>query len=139
MSQSAVIPSLRYKDAPAAIAWLEGVLGFTRHAVYEGPDDTIAHAELRYEGGMIMLGSVANASPMAKYLAQPAEIQGRSSAPLYLVVADARVLHARAEAAGASIVQALHEASYGGWGFSCLDPEQHLWSIGEYDPWANKN
>ena len=57
-SRSTVIPALRYRDAPAAIEWLCSVLGFTRHAVYEGAGGVINHAELALGGGMIMLGSM---------------------------------------------------------------------------------
>ena len=38
---STIMPTLRYRNAPAAIEWLCTVLGFTRHAVYAGPDNTI--------------------------------------------------------------------------------------------------
>ena len=56
-TKSTIMPALRYADAPAAIEWLCTVLGFERHAVYPGPDGTIAHAELTLHGGMVMLGS----------------------------------------------------------------------------------
>jgi uncharacterized glyoxalase superfamily protein PhnB len=45
-------------------------------------------------------------------------------------------VHARALAAGATIVLPLKDEDYGGRGFTCRDPEGHLWSIGSYDPWA---
>ncbi len=35
-----VIPSLRYRDAPAAIDWLCDVSGFERHLVVPNPDGT---------------------------------------------------------------------------------------------------
>ena len=54
---STVIPGHRYRNAPAAIDWLCKVFGFERHAVYEGENGTIAHAELTLGGGMIMVGS----------------------------------------------------------------------------------
>ena len=50
------IPSLRYRDARAAIEFLERAFGFERHAVYEDESGGIAHAELTYRGGMIMVG-----------------------------------------------------------------------------------
>jgi uncharacterized glyoxalase superfamily protein PhnB len=56
-SRSTVITGLRYRNAPAAIDWLSKVFGFERHAVHEGPDGTIGHAELTLGGGMIMLGT----------------------------------------------------------------------------------
>ncbi len=57
--KSPVIPTMRYRDAPAAIDWLCRVLGFARHLVVPGEDGTIAHAQLVLGCGMIMLGSVA--------------------------------------------------------------------------------
>lgn len=45
-SNSTIMPALRYRDAAAAIEWLSKVLGFTKHVVYPGPDNTIGHAEL---------------------------------------------------------------------------------------------
>jgi uncharacterized glyoxalase superfamily protein PhnB len=57
-NRSAIFPFMRYKDAPAAIAWLGKAFGFTEHAVYPGPDGTIAHAELALVPAIIMLGSM---------------------------------------------------------------------------------
>jgi uncharacterized glyoxalase superfamily protein PhnB len=57
-TRSTVIPAHRYRNAAAAIEWLTKVFGFERHAVYEGPNGTIGHAELTLGGGMIMLGSI---------------------------------------------------------------------------------
>ncbi|HZF33304.1 MAG TPA: glyoxalase, partial [Candidatus Angelobacter sp.] len=28
------------------------------------------------------------------------------------------------------------DEDYGGRGYSCRDPEGHLWNFGTYDPWA---
>jgi uncharacterized glyoxalase superfamily protein PhnB len=137
MSGAALIPSVRYVDAHAAIAWLERVFGFTRHAVYDGPDGTVAHAELRFGNGMIMLGSATNPSPLKHMYATPAEIDGRVTSPLYLVAADCEPVWQRAQAAGARIVMELREMEYGGKAFSVLDPEGYLWSVGEYDPWKS--
>ena len=53
-----VIPGMRYNDAPAAIEWLCRAFGFEKHLVVPGEKDgEIAHAQLRYGNGMIMLGS----------------------------------------------------------------------------------
>jgi len=52
-----VFPALRYRDAPAAIDWLERVLGFETTERIDNPDGTIAHAELRLGDGLVMLGS----------------------------------------------------------------------------------
>jgi len=96
---SVLIPSARYKDAHAAIAWLERAFGFERHAVYDGPDGTVAHAELRFGTGMIMLGSATNPGPLTHLYATPQEIGGRVTSPLYLIVADCLPLWERVKAA----------------------------------------
>ena len=41
----------------------------------------------------------------------------------------------RNRAAGAAIVDELAQQDYGGKGYSCRDPEGHLWWFGSYDPW----
>jgi uncharacterized glyoxalase superfamily protein PhnB len=134
--KSTVIPALRYRDAHAAIAWLVRVFGFKAEAVFDGPDNTVAHAQLVLGNGMIMLGSASNQGEMAKFMVEPGEIGIRSTASIYLVVEDAAVVYENAKAAGAKIVEELREMDYGGKAFNCLDLEGHFWSIGEYDPWA---
>ena len=135
MNSSTVIPSIRYNDAMAAIEWLEAVFGFHRHAVYHGPDNNVAHAELTLNGGMLMLGSASNTSPYPQYMGRPEEMGGRVSSVPYLVVPDCEPVYRRAQERGAEIVQALQEMSYGGKAFTVRDPEGYLWSVGEYDPW----
>ena len=133
---STLIPSLRYRDAQAAIEFLERAFGFVRHAVYSGENGTVAHAELRHGSGMIMLGSASNPSPNKQLYATPGEIEGRVTSPLYLVVPDCKPVWESAQAAGAEVVAAPEMMSYGGLAFSVRDPEGYLWSVGEYDPWT---
>jgi len=134
-----VIPSLRYRDALAAIDWLCRAFGFEKHAVYVADDHkTVHHAQLTFGNGMIMLGSADNQSAWGKRIAQPDEIGGRETQACYVVVADCAAHYARARAAGAQIVDELESKDYGGSGYSCRDPEGHLWSFGDYDPWADR-
>lgn len=134
---STAIPALRYRDAPAAIDWLCRVLGFDRHAVYPNPDGTIAHAQLTHGGrGMVMLGSVETGSEWGRNIKQPDEIGGAATQGIYVVVKDADAIWRQVLEAGARIVLPIKDEDYGGRGFTCSDPEGHLWSIGTYDPWA---
>jgi uncharacterized glyoxalase superfamily protein PhnB len=134
-SKSTIIPSLRYRNAPAAIDWLCQVFGFTRHAVYEGENGAIGHAELTLNGGMIMLGS-ARDDEYARRFKSPDELDGMETRSVYVVVADADAAHARAVATGAAIVRPLQDTNYGSREFAVKDPEGHSWSVGTYDPWA---
>jgi uncharacterized glyoxalase superfamily protein PhnB len=129
-----IIPSLRYRDAPKAIEWLCEAFGFEKQAVYaEG--SIVHHAQLTFGNGMIMLGSADNGSAWGERIAQPGDIGGRETQCCYLVVADADAHFARAKAAGAEIIDSVEEKDYGGKGYSCRDPEGHMWTFGTYDPW----
>ena len=135
-TQSTLIPSLHYRDAHAAIAWLVRAFGFTAQAVYDGPDNTVAHAQLTLNGGMIMLGSASNKGGWSEHMVQPDEINGRATQATYVVVADCAAAYEQAKAAGVDFLDHLREMEYGGKAFSCRDPEGHFWSFGDYDPWA---
>ncbi|HTA14797.1 MAG TPA: VOC family protein [Solirubrobacteraceae bacterium] len=135
--RATVIPGLRYRDCPAAIEWLCRAFGFEQKAVYPNPDGTIAHAELRFGNGMIMLGSVRPDAPGVLPFAQPEEIGLRETQVPYLTVSDCTAIYQTAKNAGALMVRDLAEMDYGGKAFTCRDPEGHLWSLGEYDPWEH--
>ena len=135
--RSSVVCGMSYRKAPEAIEWLCTVFGFERHAVYPGPDGTIAHAELTLGGGMIMLGSVRDGEA-GRLIKQPDEIGGAETRSVSLIVADADAVYARAKAAGAEIVLEIKDQHQGGRAFACRDPEGHLWHVGTYDPWRPK-
>jgi uncharacterized glyoxalase superfamily protein PhnB len=134
-----VIPGLRYKDAPAAIDWLCRAFGFEEHLVVPGEaEGTIAHAQLRFGNGMIMLGTAGgHGGVFDEIMATPSETGGRQTQSAYVVVKDVDGHHDRAVAAGAEIVMPLEDKDYGGRGYSCRDPEGHVWSFGDYDPLAH--
>ena len=132
---------MRYRDAHKAIAFLVAAFGFHCKAVYENPDGSVAHAELTFGNGMIMLGTApASQHPndeLAQHLIHPDEINSRTTSTPYLIVQDPGATYDSAKAAGARILLELETKDYGGSGFTCTDPEGHLWSIGDYDPWTS--
>jgi uncharacterized glyoxalase superfamily protein PhnB len=131
---STVIPAMRYRDANAAIEWLCEAFGFEKHLVVPGENGTVAHAQLSFGNGMIMLGS-ARDDEFGRRVKPPRETGGIGTQSAYVIVEDADTHHARAKAAGAEIVMEVEDQDYGGRLYSCLDPEGHLWSFGTYDPW----
>lgn len=133
-TRSTIIPCLRYRDALAAIDWLCGAFGFTKHAVY-ADGKIVHHAQLTFGNGMVMLGSADNDSEWGRQIAQPDEIGMRETQSPCVIVGDVDAHYARAKAAGATIVQDIADQGYGGRGYSCRDPEGHLWWFGSYDPW----
>jgi uncharacterized glyoxalase superfamily protein PhnB len=133
---SSVIPALRYERAREAIEFLCDAFGFEKHAVYEGKDGTIAHAELIHGDGMVMLSSMGKGD-WDEFVKTP-KAAGTTTVSPYIVVADADAHYARAVAAGAKILMPIHDESYGGRGYGCADPQGHIWYFGTYDPWATK-
>ena len=135
-TRATIMPCLRYRDAPAAIEWLCKTLGFKAALVVPNEDGTIAHAQLSYGNGMVMLSSIFD-TEYGRLLKQPAQIGQTVTQTAYLVVNDADEVHARCVQAGAPIEMPLQDEDYGGRGFTCRDPEGHVWSIGTYDPWEH--
>jgi uncharacterized glyoxalase superfamily protein PhnB len=66
----------------------------------------------------------------------PSELGGAQTRGVSLIVKDANEIYERAKAAGAEIVEDIEDKPYGGRGFTCLDPEGHIWHVGTYDPWS---
>lgn len=100
-----MIPCLRYRNASAAIEWLCKAFGFEKHLVVSDEGDSIAHAELSFGNGMIMLGSVKE-SEFDRLMKQPDQIGGAETQTAYVIVNDADALYARAKAAGETLRRA---------------------------------
>ncbi|MCB1163702.1 VOC family protein [bacterium] len=130
-----MIPTLRYQDAAAAIEWLCEAFGFEKHLVVPAENGAIAHAQLTFGNGMVMLGS-ARESEFDDLQKPPGALGRAVSQSPYIVVDDPDLHYARAVAAGAEIVVDIKDEDYGGRDYSCRDPEGHLWNFGSYDPWA---
>ncbi len=136
-TKSTVIPALRYRDATAAIDFLCRAFGFEKHLVVPGDNGKIAHAQLTFGNGMIMLGS-GHGGPYDPLIRQPSEIgRGVTQAP-YIIVADPDAHYRQAKAAGAEVLIDIADQDHGGRAYTCRDPEGHVWTFGDYDPWTGK-
>lgn len=134
-STSSVIACFRYKDASEAIEWLCKAFGFERHLVVPDDKGGIAHAELKFGGGMIMLGS-ARDDEFGQLLKPP--VEGNSSVvtnTIYMVVPDVEAHFRRAQSAGATVITPPTAQDFGGSNYTCRDPEGYVWAFGDYDPW----
>ncbi|MET0194391.1 MAG: VOC family protein [Hyphomicrobiaceae bacterium] len=124
-----LVPTLRYRDIAAAVEWLCSAFGFKRLRVVTGIDGSIQQAHIAFGSDIIMLlpardfGADAAAQDLAV-----AELQS-----CYFVVDDADQHHRNAKAAGAEILD-IRQYDLGGRGYSCRDPEGHVWSFGTYNP-----
>lgn len=131
---SSVIPTLQYKDAKAAIAWLCEAFGFHQHLVFPGENDTIIHAQLTFGNSMIMISS-ENDNEYGSLLKSPQDVGGFNTQSPYIIVEAIDEHYKKAVAAGAKILIDLKEEDYGGKAYTCQDPEGHVWNFGTYNPW----
>lgn len=132
----AIIPVLRYADAPAAIEFLCTAFGFVRHAVYSDPTtpSRIDHAELVRTGQMIMLSSAVQTPFVEASGMRTATEAGGVTQSLYVVLDDVDAHATIASAAGADIFLAPQDEPHGGRSYSARDPEGNVWTFGNYDP-----
>ena len=133
MANGSIIPTMRYRNAGAAIEWLCKAFGFAKHLVVEAEGGAIAHAQLTLRNGMIMLGT-ERGDEYGKLMAVPSQ-GGRVTQSPYIIVPEIDAHYERAKAAGAEIVMPIEDQGYGGRLYLARDPEGHLWCFGSYDPW----
>jgi uncharacterized glyoxalase superfamily protein PhnB len=122
------VPYLGYADAAGAMKFLEAAFGFVRSLEYPDEHGVVQHAEMQYGSGAIMLGTGADAQRDPGKLATP---PGRG---IYIIVDDVDAHHARAAAAGATIVWPPEDTPFGTRRYRALDPEGYEWSFGTYAP-----
>jgi uncharacterized glyoxalase superfamily protein PhnB len=124
MDNPTIFPSLSYDDAGRAIDFLVDAFGFERHAVYEGDNGDIRHAELRLGNGLVMLGSAKG---------DIGATRGRGGG-IYIFVDDPDSHAQRARAAGAELIREPNDTDYGSREYGARDPEGNVWSFGTYQP-----
>lgn len=134
---ASIIPTVRYRDVPAAVAWLQTAFGFQTHRLVKGSKGAVVYGELTFGSGMVMVAPVQE-TPFGRLMVQPDEIGGVETQICYLFVDDAPAHFARAKAAGAEIVLDIERSADGDRGYSCRDLEGHVWNFGTHNPWKVK-
>jgi uncharacterized glyoxalase superfamily protein PhnB len=132
-----IVPFLGYEDAAGAIAWLEQAFGFREKRDQRHEENgTITHAELELDGATIYLSTPAGyASP--RTLRAECEAARRSYDNPWVVdghfveVGDVDAHHARAAAAGATVLRDPEEPGIGFRIYTVEDPEGHRWMFGQ--------
>ncbi|HEU4998258.1 MAG TPA: VOC family protein [Lapillicoccus sp.] len=121
---------LGYRDATAAIDWLQRALGFDLVRRWPEDGDTVAHAELRRGDAALTLytDEVGYDRPPVK--------GDTSGIGIYLAVPaaeDVDELYASATAAGGSSVWVPEQSE---WNYRCrvVDPQGVEWTVGTYRP-----
>src|SRR6516164_5444145 len=114
-----------YRDAFAALDWLEEAFGFERSMVITDADGKLAHSEMRFGDGSIKVGT-----EWAHYTASPVAVGGKNTQSVRVHLLNGIDAHcARARAAGAVILREPADQFYGERVYSARDPEGHVWTF----------
>ena len=119
--------ALFYRDPRAALAWLEAAFGFELFMLLETADGEVAHSEMRFGDGVIMVGSEWSAKHQS-----PASVDGRNTQTLDIHIdADIDAHCERARSVGAEVIVEPETQFYGDRTYRCRDPEGHIWTISQ--------
>ena len=99
-----------YRDAAAAIDWLQRAFGFELRLRVEGEGGRVVHSELEFGGGVVMVAQEepeggAVERPWKRALKSPASLGASTTQSLMFYVDDALAHCERARAAGAVICE----------------------------------
>jgi len=135
MDKPTITPGILYHDAARQIEWLCSAFGFAKRLVIVGEGGRIDHAHLTLGNGGVMLGS-AERYAFPEFCRAPREVGGVGTVEIIVFVPDPDAHYARALRHGAEILIPVEDKPYGGRGYTCRDPEGHVWAFGNYDAWA---
>jgi len=114
-----VLPHISYKDVAEASAWLNKAFGFREHFRYGVPEAPNG-IQMNLSKAWIMLRKTREGS------GTPAEL-GSQTQSVTVFVEDVDAHFTRAKAAGARIVEELHETEYGERQYGVEDLAGHHW------------
>jgi uncharacterized glyoxalase superfamily protein PhnB len=120
-----------YRDAPAAITWLERVIGFETTMSWPDERGGLAHAELRLGDAAIVVFTDHDGYE------RPARKGDTGGYGSFLCLPDRAAVDAaweRATSAGAEVVWKVGETEWGNYRFRVLDPEGFEWTFGTHRP-----
>jgi uncharacterized glyoxalase superfamily protein PhnB len=101
-----------------------------RGTVHVGHAGTVAHAQLSFGPGFIMLSTARDDDLRMK---SPLDL-GAVNQGTYVYLEDVDAHCERAKKAGAEIVRGPENTDYGSREYTARDLEGHLWSFGTYKP-----
>jgi uncharacterized glyoxalase superfamily protein PhnB len=122
-----ISPLLFYRDAKAALDFLERAFGFETRLLVDDGQGGVIHSESTFEGHVVMV-----CGPPSGSWASPLDLDGRRTGSVHVQVQGGiDALCDRARAAGGRIEREPADQPYGDRVFTCLDPEGHSWSFGQ--------
>jgi uncharacterized glyoxalase superfamily protein PhnB len=122
-----LISAICYRDARAALKFLEAAFGFELFMLIEDGEGNVAHSEMRFGNAVIMIGAEWSDDHKS-----PASIGGKNTQTVHIHVDEDIDGHCeRARAAGFEIIMEPEDQFYGDRSYRCRDPEGHIWTVGQ--------
>ncbi|WP_118184473.1 VOC family protein [Paraburkholderia phosphatilytica] len=116
-----------YREPMVALEWLEKAFGFERTLLVTDSEGKLAHSEMKFGDGYIMVGS-----EYSEDMSSPLGVGGKNTAGVHVQLQSGIDEHcARARAAGAVITREPADQFYGDRVYAARDPEGHVWSFGQ--------
>jgi uncharacterized glyoxalase superfamily protein PhnB len=126
-STATLYPGLQYRDAEAGMKWLEDVLGCERREDHRDDDGNVVHAELEFQGAIVMLSTAGVGREPFRSLPAGGRL-------VYCAVDEVDSLYEQVREANGDIALEITDTDYGSRDFTVRDPEGNLWSFGTYRP-----
>lgn len=121
------VPALYYQDPKAALAFLEKAFGFETVMLITDADGNVAHSEMAYGDGLIMVGTEWSADRRS-----PRSLDGKTTQSVHVQLTEDIDGHcAAARAAGAVIEAEPEEQWYGDRTYRARDLEGHVWTFAQ--------
>jgi PhnB protein len=121
----ALTPYLAVDDASKAIDFYKEAFGAQEVFRMPGPDGRIGHAELQIGDSKLMLSDPFPQSSTRP----PSELDGKTSASIFMYVEDVDAAFEQATRAGATVTMPLEDMFWGDRFGSVSDPFGHVWSL----------
>ncbi|MBS0296909.1 MAG: VOC family protein [Proteobacteria bacterium] len=119
--------SIYYEDPLKMLDWLEEAFGFEKMMVILDADGKLAHSQMSFREGYIMVGS-----KWADFVGTPKETGGINTQMIHVQLQEGIDAHCeRARAAGAEILQEPDDQFYGDRTYRARDPGGHVWTFGQ--------
>jgi uncharacterized glyoxalase superfamily protein PhnB len=122
-------PYLFYDDVDEATRFIEEAFGFARVFESRTPDGKLAHAQLKHENGVVMLGHTGGGGLR---LVKSAGSLEALHAGIYVFVDDVDAHCAHARAAGAKVLLEPGDQPWGDRMYCAVDPEGQFWMFAKH-------
>jgi uncharacterized glyoxalase superfamily protein PhnB len=126
-------PTAFYRDALAALRWLEAAFGFETTTLVTDDAGAVGYSEMTFLGGTVSInpGFTSEIIGNAR-MVSPMDIEGQGTQFIRVQLPDGLDAHCeRARAAGARITQEPRDEFYGERTYRAMDPEGHVWNFAQ--------